>query len=118
MQVDMINMRMELQAEELANITKKSAFNFSNLEEKTDELQSKIKLLRLNFDGLGDNLVISSNQITVASSAGYSNKPMILFDLLKNSNTSINSIEFNLAAHESSITGSINVYIFEIYIYV
>mmetsp|Transcript_16052 Transcript_16052/g.15413 ORF Transcript_16052/g.15413 Transcript_16052/m.15413 type:complete len:714 (-) Transcript_16052:424-2565(-) len=103
--VDIINMRMELQAEELVNITKKSAFNFSNLEEKTDELQSKMKILRQNLDGLGDNLVISANQITVASSAGYSNKPMMLFDLLRNSNTTMNSVETNLAAHHESIAG-------------
>lgn len=114
--VDTINMRMELQAEELSNITKKSAFNFSNLEEKNDDLQSKIKLLRMNLDGLGDNLVISSNQITVASSAGYSNKPMILFDLLKNTNILNNAIEHNVAAHDISITGIIYMHMYYVYV--
>eukprot|EP01038_Epipyxis_sp_PR26KG_P013998 gene13998-18774_t len=54
---------------------------------------SLVKELKEYVDHFGDNLVLSSTQITVESSAGFAPKPMNLFEILKNCNVQFGSIE-------------------------
>lgn len=83
-QVEMISEKMLLQTEELHAFITKSQETCSDLERMSDESQRKMKELKTYVGNLQDTLLISSNQITVASSAGFSPKPMVLFDVLKN----------------------------------
>ena len=82
-QVEMISEKMLLQTEELHAFITKSQETCSDLERMSDESQRKMKELKTYVGNLQDTLLISSNQITVASSAGFSPKPMVLFDVLK-----------------------------------
>ncbi len=50
---------------------------------KATELEFKVKETRHIVDHFGDSLVLSSTQITVESSVGFSKRPMSLYDILK-----------------------------------
>lgn len=81
------------------NVFKTNANNYfddntikvNELEAKTTEIDFKVKETRHIVDHFGDSLVLSSTQITVESSVGFSKRPMTLYDILKDVNN--NSIE-------------------------
>lgn len=87
--VGLMSSKMVTQNKILDVFIKKSSFRNKDIEEKTTDLYTKIREVKTTVANLADNLVISSNQITVASSAGYSPEPMSLFDVLQSSYMSL-----------------------------
>jgi len=106
-QVDQMAGKMEMLSAEMAFFLKSSTDQFASLEEKSTEFDTQLSALRKHVDGLADALVLSANQITVAASAGFANKPMNLFEILKLCNTSIMSLQGITSEHSNQIADNV-----------
>ena len=106
-QVDQMVGKMEMLSAEMAFFLKSSTEQFVSLEEKSTEFDSQLSALRKHVEGLADALVLSSNQITVAASAGFASKPMNLFEILKLCNTSIMSLQGISSEHTNQIADNV-----------
>jgi UTP:GlnB (protein PII) uridylyltransferase len=71
---------------------------------KTKETAFETKELKHTVDHFGDNLILSSTQITVESTAGFSKRPQSLLDVLKTCQTNMSSADRTLAEHTAKIT--------------
>lgn len=74
------------------------------IDSKTKETAFETKELKHTVDHFGDNLILSSTQITVESTAGFSKRPQSLLDVLKTCQTSMSTAERTLAEHTAKIT--------------
>ena len=77
------------------------------VEKKTSDTQFETKELRHIVDHFGDNLVLSSTQITVESAAGFSKRPMSLFDILKGCQQTLTGIDGTLAEQKTQLEETI-----------
>ena len=87
--VEALTERMLLQTDQVNDFMAKSAATCDDIERQADNITLKMKELKIYVGSLADNLLLSSNQVTVASSAGFATKPMVLFDVLKSCHDSI-----------------------------
>ena len=74
------------------------------LDNKNNETQFQLKELRDYVDHFGDNLILSSTQITVESTAGFSTKPLNLLDVLKKCNGQLVDLEHHLETTTEQVT--------------
>ena len=106
-QVDNVVSKMEMLTAEMAFFLKTSSEQFTALEDKSTVFALDLKALRTHVDGLADALVLSSNQITVAASAGFGNKVMNLFEVLKLCNTSVMALQGTTSEHTNQIADNV-----------
>jgi hypothetical protein len=66
-----------------AEFTNHTKDQLETMEKKTNDTQFETKELRHIVDHFGDNLILSSTQITVESAAGFGKRPQALLDVLK-----------------------------------
>jgi SMC interacting uncharacterized protein involved in chromosome segregation len=78
--------------------------SFRDLETRSNDFQNKLKELRTYVGSLADEIVISSNQVTVATGAGFGNKPMTLFEVLRGVNGSLDGLKKDSKDQLSMIT--------------
>ena len=62
------------------------------LDSKSNDVQLQLRELKDYVEHFGDNIVLASSQVTVESSAGYSERPISLLEVLKRCNTNITSL--------------------------
>jgi len=74
------------------------------IDTKTKETAFETKELKHTVDHFGDNLILSSTQITVESTAGFSKRPQSLLDVLKTCQQNLTSMDRTLNEHTSKIT--------------
>lgn len=74
------------------------------IDAKAKETAFETKELKHTVDHFGDNLILSSTQITVESTAGFSKRPQSLLDVLKTCQTNMATAERTLAEHTAKIT--------------
>lgn len=73
------------------------------IEKKSNDTAFETKELRHIVDHFGDNLILSSTQITVESTVGFSKRPMSLFDVLKRCQRDLEDINENVKGHDNRI---------------
>jgi hypothetical protein len=73
------------------------------IDKKTNDTQFETKELRHIVDHFGDNLILSSTQITVESTAGFSKRPQALLDVLKTCHGNMSTAEKTLSEHGAKI---------------
>jgi hypothetical protein len=73
------------------------------IEKQSNDTAFETKELRHIVDHFGDNLILSSNQITVESTVGFSKRPMSLFDVLKYCQRDLEDINTSVKNHEGRI---------------
>ena len=105
--VESVVTKMEILNAEMALFLKSSNDQFESLEVKSVDFEDKLGALRKHVESLPDTLVLSSNQITVAASAGFASKPMNLFEILKLCNTSIMSLQGISSEHTNQIADNV-----------
>lgn len=74
------------------------------IDTKTKETAFETKELKHTVDHFGDNLILSSTQITVESTAGFSKRPQSLLDVLKTCQQNLTTMDRTLVEHTSKIT--------------
>ena len=89
---------------EFGEYTVKTDDAISVLDNKNNETQFQLKELRDYVDHFGDNLILSSTQITVESTAGFSTKPLNLLEVLKKCNSNLVDIEHHLETTTEQVT--------------
>ena len=105
--VETVVTKMEILNAEMALFLKSSNDQFEALENKSVDFADKLGALRKHVEALPDTLILSSNQITVAASAGFATKPMNLFEVLKLCNTSIMSLQGITSEHTNQIADNV-----------
>jgi len=105
--VETVVTKMEILNAEMALFLKSSNDQFEALENKSVDFAAKLGALRKHVEALPDTLILSSNQITVAASAGFATKPMNLFEVLKLCNTSIMSLQGITSEHTNQIADNV-----------
>lgn len=73
------------------------------IDKKSNDTQFETKELRHIVDHFGDNLILSSTQITVESTAGFSKRPQSLLDVLKTCNGNMATADKTLTEHGARI---------------
>lgn len=73
------------------------------IEKQSNDTSFETKELRHIVDHFGDNLILSSNQITVESTVGFSKRPMSLFDVLKYCQRDLTDINGAVKSHEARL---------------
>lgn len=81
--VEKIAEKISRQTDKFCDFERQSEISSAHFEKKSEEIHSKMKEMKAYVVQVIGNLMISSSQVTVASSAGISDRPMILFDVLK-----------------------------------
>lgn len=84
----------------------KSSIEF--MEKQNNDTYAETKEIRRVVDNFADNIVISSTQVTVESSAGFAKRPMPLLDILKDTSAKINAIDNLLLEHGHQLIDSFN----------
>jgi hypothetical protein len=74
------------------------------IEKQSNDTAFETKELRHIVDHFGDNLILSSNQITVESTAGFSKRPMSLFDVMKYCQRDLEDLNATGKDHEARIS--------------
>lgn len=75
----------------------------TTLEDSCKNTEFIVKELKDYVDHFGDNLFLSSNQITVETTTGFSQKPVNLTDILKQCNTQFIDGEAKAVEHDEKI---------------
>lgn len=75
----------------------------SNLKTAMAETQFIVKELKQYVDHFGDNLILSSSQITVDPQLGFSSKPISLSDTLKQCSNNFRNLTEKSEGHEENI---------------
>ena len=73
------------------------------IEKQSNETSFETKELRHIVDHFGDNLILSSNQIIVESTVGFSKRPMSLFDCMKYCQRDLEDLNISVKNHQSRI---------------
>lgn len=73
------------------------------IEKQSNDTAFETKELRHIVDHFGDNLILSSNQITVESTVGFSKRPMSLFDVMKYCQRDLEDLNNSKKNHEARI---------------
>ena len=76
------------------------------MEMRSNDFVNKLKELKSFVNNLADEMVISSNQITVATGTGFSNKPMTLFEVLRAVSASLDGLNKDTREHTALITAN------------
>jgi len=73
------------------------------IEKQSNDTAFETKELRHIVDHFGDNLILSSNQITVESTVGFSKRPMSLYDVMKYCQRDLEDLNTAKKNHEARI---------------
>lgn len=74
------------------------------IEKQSNDTSFETKELRHIVDHFGDNLILSSNQITVESTVGFSKRPMSLFDVMKYCQRDLEDLNIASKKHADGIS--------------
>mmetsp|Transcript_10099 Transcript_10099/g.15305 ORF Transcript_10099/g.15305 Transcript_10099/m.15305 type:complete len:708 (+) Transcript_10099:173-2296(+) len=77
--------------------------SIETIDKKANDTAFETKELKHIVDHFGDNLILSSTQITVESTAGFSKRPQALLDVLKTCHSNMSSTEKTLADYGNRI---------------
>ena len=101
--VESVLTKMEHVNAEVNKFQDASQNEFKDLQDKSIDLLVKLKELRQYINGLADELVLSSNQITVPATAGFGTKPMNLLEVLKQVNLNVKHLQTASSEHTTRI---------------
>lgn len=102
-QIEDLNKQFGDHKEEMGAFILTNTHNMSNLDSKMDRTQTQLAELKDYVDHFGENLVLAATQITVETSAGFSERPTSLLEVLKQCNAALSGNEATLLEHTDQI---------------
>ena len=102
--INELDLRLKAFSAEVRNHNESSDHAISALEAKANQADFHMKELQHRVDHFGDNLTLSSNQIVVESSVGFTKRPTSLFEVLKTCNSNFENINAAVTKHGQDIT--------------
>eukprot|EP01041_Mallomonas_annulata_P006488 gene6488-13093_t len=101
-----IDMRLRSLTGEMRQHAEATNHAMTALEIKTNDSSFQVKELKHRVDHFGDHLTLSSNQIVVESSVGFSKRPMGLTDVLKQCHENFDKIDNSIVKQGDSIAAN------------
>lgn len=109
--IEDLSLKFHTQVRELADFTLKTNRNIERVEQKTLDTQFHMKELEEYVQHLPETLILPSSQIRVETTAGFSDRPMALIEILSQCNSLFDNIHQNnlaidkrLLEHDDEIT--------------
>ena len=96
--IERLNSDLMAQATMLSDHVSKNKKEMHDLRDMHRATETKLEELKKYVDSFGENLMLTSSQITVASNAGFAGKTMVLQDVLQKISGMLGELETNVTS--------------------